>query len=122
MVCVCAQRLLRRLCTCASQENPRPEETALLCRAKDGAPVGKIMRPAGCPKCSNSGYKGRTGIHELLRNNDEMRTLINRNANAHELKDSAKRNGMRTMFEDCMEKVKAGVTSLPEALATARPD
>jgi type IV pilus assembly protein PilB len=122
LVCVCSQRLLRRLCTCASPENPKPEETALLCRAKDGTPIGKILRPAGCPKCANSGYKGRSGVHELLRNCEELSTLINRNANAHDLKEAARRNGMRTLFEDCMEKVKAGITAMPEAIATARPD
>jgi type IV pilus assembly protein PilB len=80
------------------------------------------MRTTGCPKCNNVGYKGRVGIHELLKNSDELRGLINKHATADELKQAARRAGMRTMFEDCMEKVKQGLTSLPEAIGTARPD
>jgi type IV pilus assembly protein PilB len=122
LVCICAQRLCRRLCTCKQLDDPKPEELALVSRAKDSAPIGKINRPTGCPRCGGSGYKGRVGIHELLKNSDELRTLINTHANANELKAAARRAGMRTMFEDCMEKVKQGTTSLVEAVATARPD
>jgi type IV pilus assembly protein PilB len=122
LVCICAQRLLRRLCGCKQPGDPTEDELALLRRAKDEAPVGKIMRPAGCPKCGGIGYKGRCGVHELLRNSDELRTMINKHGTADELKAAARRAGMRTMFEDCMDKVKQGLTSLPEAIGTARPD
>ncbi|MCY3018134.1 MAG: GspE/PulE family protein [Planctomycetota bacterium] len=122
LLAVCAQRMLRRLCSCRQTGAPREDEARLLGRAKDAAPVKQILRPAGCPRCGGSGYKGRTGIHELLRNTDELRTLINKGATAESLKSAARKGGMRTLFEDSMEKVKAGITSLPEALGTARPD
>ena len=122
LVCICAQRLLRRLCACKQVGDPTEDELAMLRRAKDDAPVGKIQRPGGCPKCGGTGYKGRVGIHEVLKNSDELRSLINKHATAEELKLAARRSGMRTMFEDTMEKVKQGLTSLPEALGTARPD
>ncbi len=122
LVAICAQRLLRRLCNCKQEDVPKEEELKLLRRAKDDAPVSKILRPVGCPRCSGSGYKGRTGTHELLRNTDELKALINKNATSDLLKAEARRAGMRTLFEDCMEKVKAGITSLPEAIGTARPD
>ena len=123
LVCICAQRLLRRLCACKQASDPTEDELKLLNRAKDVEnPVAKLMRPAGCPKCGGSGYKGRCGVHELLKNTDELRAMINKHATADELKGAARRAGMRTMFEDCMEKVKQGLTSLPEALGTARPD
>ncbi|MGD0092549.1 MAG: ATPase, T2SS/T4P/T4SS family [Planctomycetota bacterium] len=122
LVAICAQRLLRRLCTCKQPETPLEEEAKLMARAKDRAPVQQIMRPAGCPRCFGGGYKGRTGVHELLRNCDELKTLINKGATSDILKAAARRGGMRTLFEDSMEKVKAGITSLPEALGTARPD
>ena len=123
MVCVCAQRLLRRLCKdCKSAEDPNEEELALLNRAMDDAPVGKLMKPRGCPKCKGLGYKGRVGVHELLKNTDELRSMICRGGTSDNLKIAARRGGMRTLFEDCMEKVKAGLTSLPEAVGTARPD
>jgi len=122
LVCICAQRLLRRLCACKQPGDPTDDEMVLLRRAKDEAPVVKIMRPAGCPKCGGSGYKGRVGVHELLKMSDELRSMINKRASVEDLKAAARRAGMRTMFEDCMEKVKQGLTSLPEALGTARPD
>jgi type IV pilus assembly protein PilB len=122
LVCICAQRLLRRLCTCKKAENPTEEEYALVSRALDAGPMNRIMKPKGCPKCKDSGYKGRVGVHELLKNTDELRSLICRNAAVEDLKLVARKGGMRTLFEDCMEKVKAGLTSLTEAVATARPD
>jgi type IV pilus assembly protein PilB len=122
LVCICAQRLLRRLCACKQPDDPKPEERALLERALDDKPVGKLMRPIGCEKCDSSGYKGRVGTHELLKATDELRALINRKATVDQLKQAAREGGMRTLFEDLMEKVKLGLTSLPEAIATARPD
>ncbi|HYG77947.1 MAG TPA: ATPase, T2SS/T4P/T4SS family [Planctomycetota bacterium] len=122
LVAICAQRLLRRLCGCKQEDTPKPEELALLKRAKDDAPAEKIWRPVGCPRCSGSGYKGRLGTHELLKNTDELRALINKHATSEELKTAARKGGMRTLFEDLMEKVKQGLTSLPEAVGTARPD
>ena len=122
IVCICAQRLLRTLCTCKKADDPQPDELVLLKRAKDAAPIEKVFRPVGCPRCGGTGYKGRTGVHELLRNSDDLRALINKNATADELKIAARQSGMRTLFEDCMEKVKQGKSSMPEAIGTARPD
>jgi type IV pilus assembly protein PilB len=122
LVAICAQRLLRRLCSCKTADTPTPDEFALLSRARDDAPVGQIHRPNGCPRCGGSGYKGRCGVHELLKNSDELRALINKRASVDDLKTAARRAGMRTLFEDCMDKVKEGTTSLPEAVGTARPD
>ncbi len=122
LICICAQRLLRRLCSCKKMETPNEDEHRLLSRALDGQPVGNLYKPNGCPKCKGSGYKGRCGVHELLKNTDELRSLICRGATADDLKKVARKGGMRTLFEDCMEKVKAGTTSLTEAVGTARPD
>jgi len=122
LVAICAQRLLRRLCSCGQWSDPKPDEKALLDRALDEKPVKQIRRPVGCEKCGNSGYKGRLGTHELLKNSDDLRALINRKATFEELKSAAREAGMRTLFEDLMEKVKQGLTSLPEALGTQPPD
>jgi len=122
LVCICAQRLLRRLCSCKIADDPTPDERVLLERALDDKPIGKLMRPGGCEKCGNSGYKGRLGTHELLKNSDDLRSMINKHATVEVLKQAAREAGMRTLFEDLMEKVKMGLTSLPEAVGTARPD
>ncbi len=122
LVCICAQRLLRRLCTCKKPEEPNEDEMKLVGRALDGIPINHIMKPKGCPKCKDGGYKGRVGVHELLKNTDELRSMICRGATSDNLKIAARRGGMRTLFEDCMEKVKSGLTSITEAVGTARPD
>lgn len=122
LVTICAQRLLRRLCSCKQADDPKPEERALLERALDDKPIVKLMRPIGCEKCAGSGYKGRLGTHELLKNSDNLRGMINRKATVEDLKQAAREAGMRTLFEDLMEKVKMGLTSLPEAISTTRPD
>ncbi len=122
LVCVCAQRLVRRVCSCRAMEIPKADEYELLDRALDDAPIGKIARPRGCQKCDQTGFKGRMGIHEILKVTDEFRGLINHRAAVERLKQAAREGGMRTLFEDLMEKVKAGHTTLPEAIGTARPD
>ena len=122
LVCICAQRLLRRLCTCKKPEPLNEDEYKLVSRALDDGEITQIMKPKGCPKCKNGGYKGRVGVHELLKNTDELRSMICRGATSDNLKIAARRGGMRTLFEDCMEKVKSGLTSLVEAVGTARPD
>ncbi|MBI3829315.1 MAG: GspE/PulE family protein [Planctomycetes bacterium] len=122
LICVCAQRLMRRLCSCKVAGDPRPDELEYLLRARDEALVTKINRPSGCPKCGKTGYKGRTGIHELMVNTDELREIINKHGNSEQIKEAARRGGMRTLFEDAMEKVKLGITSLPESMGTAKPD
>jgi len=122
LVAICAQRLLRRLCSCKQYSDPTPDEKKWLMRALDGRPIAKLIRPVGCEKCQGVGYKGRLGTHELLKNTDELRTMINRKATVVDLKAAARSSGMRTLFEDLMEKVKMGLTSLPEALGTAPPD
>jgi hypothetical protein len=122
LVAICAQRLLRRLCSCKQYDDPKPDERILLERALDDHSIEKIIRPVGCEKCAGSGYKGRLGTHELLKNSDDLRALINRHGTVEQLKQAAREAGMRTIFEDLMEKVNQGLTSLEEAIATARPD
>jgi len=123
LVAICAQRLPQRLCSaCKQAGTPTEDERKWMERALDGKPISKIMRPVGCEKCEKKGFKGRTGTHELLKNTDELRTLINRKATTVELKKAARAGGMRTLFEDLMEKVKQGIVAMPTALGTATPD
>jgi hypothetical protein len=122
-VLICAQRLLRRLCKdCVEECDPDEEELDYMRRSKDGSPIVTIKRPKGCDKCNGTGHKGRTGTHEMLMMTDELREVINKERPIEELKEAARRSGMRTLFEDCMEKVKMGLTSLKESLGNVRPD
>ena len=123
LLCVCAQRLMRRVCkTCRIAYEPVGREKDILEKAIGWN--GQIFKhnPKGCPKCGNSGYKGRIGIHELMITNEELIAAINREAETAEVKRIAQRAGMTTLHQDSLAKVKAGVTTLEEAIATVPPD
>ncbi|MEO3961864.1 GspE/PulE family protein, partial [Chromobacterium piscinae] len=108
---VMAQRLVRRVCPQCKTPHPVP---------LDDAPEAIHYRPVGCPACSNSGYKGRYGIYELMLIDDTMQRLIHDRASEHRLRDHAGRHGMRSLRDDGMRWVKAGETSLEEILRVTR--
>ncbi|QYM78073.1 GspE/PulE family protein [Horticoccus luteus] len=123
LLCVCAQRLMRRVCkTCRVPYEPEGREQAILEKAIGWS--GQIFRanPKGCAKCGGSGYKGRVGIHELMITNEELVEAINKEMESAELKKIAMRGGMKTLHQDSMLKVKDGVTTLAEAISTVPPD
>jgi len=81
-----------------------------------------IYKAKGCNRCGGSGYKGRTGTHELLIMDDEIRDMINRRATALEIKRVAVTNGMQTLHDDSMLKVRQGICSIEEALRVVKVD
>ena len=112
-----AQRLFRRLCPFCKQ--PAPVDSALLVANKvDPAPFEgvEIFGPVGCPKCHNSGYKGRGAMMEVLPISPKVRALIEKGGDAELLKKLALEEGMVTLKEAGMRKVRAGLTSLQAAL------
>jgi len=121
--CVCAQRLLRRVCrACRVEYEPSARERDLLERALGwSGPVHKA-HPEGCPKCGHNGYRGRVGIHELMVGDEELVAAINAGAEAAELKRIAMRNGMKTLHQDGLLKVREGVTTMEEALTSVPAD
>jgi type IV pilus assembly protein PilB len=124
LVCVCAQRLLRRVCkNCKMAVDPKDREKALLTKAL-GEFSGQIFKanPQGCPVCGGTGYKGRVGIHELMTNSEELTETINKEAEVAVLKRVAMKNGMKTLHQDSMLKVKMGLTTIEEALSNVPPD
>ena len=123
LLCVCAQRLMRRVCKqCRTQIEPQGRERELLEKALGwSGPIFK-SHPKGCPKCGGSGYKGRIGIHELMVTNEELVEGINKEIEAAELKKIAMRGGMKTLHQDSLLKVKEGFTTLEEAIANVPPD
>jgi len=123
LLCVCAQRLMRRVCkTCKVQTEPVGREKELLEKALGwSGPIFKA-NPKGCPKCSNSGYKGRVGIHELMITTEELIEGINKGLETAELKKIAMRAGMKTLHQDSLLKVKEGLTTIEEAIANVPPD
>jgi general secretion pathway protein E len=101
---VVAQRLVRKLC---------PQ-----CRQPD--PLSRGYRAVGCLSCNKSGYVGRTGVHEVLVVDDEVRALIHKAAGEAEIRQAASRNGMISMRDDGQRWVQAGVTSLDEVIRVTR--
>jgi type IV pilus assembly protein PilB len=111
--CVIGQRLARRLCdTCKRPADLREEELAELGAADLEA--AEIHEPAGCAACNGTGYRGRIGLFEVLVLTDEVRSLIMSRAPATELEVAATAAGMHSLRADGLEKVRQGITSLPE--------
>jgi type IV pilus assembly protein PilB len=123
LVCVCAQRLMRRVCKqCKIPVEPEGREKELIEKAIGwSGPIFKAQ-PKGCPRCNRTGFRGRVGIHELMEISDELVEGINRKVETAELKRISIRHGMMTLHQDSMLKVKEGITTFEEALATVPPD
>lgn len=123
LICICAQRLLRRVCpNCAQSYRPEGREKEILERAI--AWEGEIFKAhnTGCPNCNRSGYKGRIGIHELMSISETLTHKINQRASAGEIKVTAIEEGMKTLHQDSMLKVKKGVSTMAEAIACIPTD
>ena len=113
LLAVLAQRLVRRICP-DCKEPFHPEESAL---EELGLPKDQVFyHGRGCEACMQSGYRGRTGIFELLVMDNDVRHLLTTGADSVKMKDMAVRNGMATLFEDGLLKVKNGMTTLNEVL------
>lgn len=112
-----AQRLVRVLCEkCRKPVQPTPTQLAEIGVKPEEVPGHTIYEPEGCDECSSTGYKGRTGIYELLVVDDHTRDLVTRNADASQIKRDAVSRGMRTLRDDGAVKVLAGETSIAEVL------
>jgi type II secretory ATPase GspE/PulE/Tfp pilus assembly ATPase PilB-like protein len=112
---ILAQRLVRKTCTeCRRRYHPDPQAVALLA----GKPVGKVAleRGEGCEACRQTGYRGRSGIFELLRFDDEVKELITRGADRSALRELTIARGMTTLKQDGWAKVQAGITTVEEVL------
>src|SRR6266566_3930667 len=110
---VLAQRLVRRICPeCRERYRPDPGAVALLAQQ----PVGNVTleRGRGCAVCRHTGYRGRTGIFELLVVTNEMKQQLVKTPNASALRDLAEAGGMLTLRRDGWHKVQAGLTTVEE--------
>jgi len=112
---VLAQRLVRRICPeCRERYKPDPGAVALLAQQ----PVGHMAleRGRGCAACRNTGYRGRTGLFELLLVTDEIKQALLKSPNAGALREIAQMQGMSTLRQDGWRKVQAGMTTVEEVL------
>ena len=112
-----AQRLVRKVCSnCA--EPYIPTDNGLSALGLDMSSGCRFLRGKGCHMCMNSGYKGRTGVFEILKIDEEIQEMINQKASSGEITRAAVRAGkLRTLREDAAEKVCQGVTTAEEAVS-----
>ncbi|HLZ34911.1 MAG TPA: ATPase, T2SS/T4P/T4SS family, partial [Nitrospira sp.] len=116
VVAVLAQRLIRKVCPdCKKAYQPEDEELIRL-GVVPGRNRPTFYRGTGCPACSQTGYRGRTGIHELLVMDDEIRRLIGSKADSTSIKQTAIAKGMVMLKEVAVEKIFAGVTTTEEVM------
>jgi type IV pilus assembly protein PilB len=115
---IMAQRLVRRLCTNCKQPGELSETELRALRIEPGQlSEAQIMRPVGCERCRQIGYKGRMGIFEIFVIDDEARHMINKRTPTLVLRQRARELGMRTLREDGVRKVLAGLTSAEEVIS-----
>jgi type II secretory ATPase GspE/PulE/Tfp pilus assembly ATPase PilB-like protein len=114
VIAILAQRLVRKVCkSCKREVKSDPKVLAELGIKEKGA---AFLEGKGCPACKQTGYKGRLAIFEFMLIDDEIRSLIMSKASSAQILAAAKKNGMKTLREDGLEKVAAGLTSLAEVL------
>lgn len=117
VVGVLGQRLARTICpNCKEPYEPSPEAIKRFGLSMFSDADLNFYRGRGCDNCKMTGYRGRTGIHEILTMTDRVRSLILNRCSTAEIKQAAMEEGMRTMQDDGLQKVLSGVTSMEECL------
>jgi type IV pilus assembly protein PilB len=119
-----AQRLIRANCQRCAEPDPKVTKEELLAAEMPESWLEscKPMRGTGCPECSNTGFKGRKGIFEVMYLTENLREMVVKNANADQLKVAAMQEGMLTLRQSSLIKLYRGETTLEEVLNNTRPD
>jgi type IV pilus assembly protein PilB len=110
---ICAQRLVRKICTgCAQESLPTPAEAAAI-----GIPPDfKVFRAGGCRLCDETGYSGRTGLFEVMEMSSALRGLLVNGGAISEIRQQARQDGMLTLRESGLKKIRSGITTIEEVL------
>jgi len=112
-----AQRLIRRICKECKRETPMPPEALMeVGFSAEDAKALKTYKGKGCSTCNNTGYKGRIGLYEVMEVNDDIRELILIGASSLELRKKAIEDGMITLRESGLHKIRAGLTTHDEVV------
>ncbi|MCK4887653.1 MAG: Flp pilus assembly complex ATPase component TadA [Planctomycetes bacterium] len=118
LIAVLAQRLVRKICPNCKTEYDPPKNIRKSVETIGGE-IETYYRGIGCKKCRNTGYAGRIAVHELFVPGDDIATMINENVNPKEMRVEAEKKGMKSLLEDGLEKVKAGIVSIGEVMRIA---
>ena len=120
---VLAQRLARKVCVdCKRPVEVEKQSLINMGFTEDQAATAQIMKGDGCATCSNTGYKGRVALYEVMRFSDELKEMVLQGASAAELKVGAIKRGMLTLRMSGITKVLAGVTSPEEIMRVTMAD
>jgi type IV pilus assembly protein PilB len=113
--CVVAQRLARRLCShCSEEQEVTADQLPKALGYPADQPVPTLRKAVGCQRCSNTGYRGRVALHEIMVVDEAIERLTVGHASTAEILRAAQDNGMETLLQDGWAKVQDGVTSLEE--------
>jgi type II secretory ATPase GspE/PulE/Tfp pilus assembly ATPase PilB-like protein len=115
LIMVMAQRLVRTICQECKEPLAPSELEPEIAAALEGF-IGQLYHGKGCAKCNQTGYSGRFGIYETLIITPAIRDMIERKATTQDITRQARTEGFRTMFDDAVEKIKAGVITPEEAV------
>ena len=118
-----AQRLVRKVCEkCKEPYTATDFELRLLGPVAEQVRQSQLVQGRGCNECGHSGYRGRLGIFEIFVINDEVRHMIYERVSSSEMRQRGRELGMRTLREDGIRKVIAGVTTLQEVIRVTMGD
>ncbi len=120
---ILAQRLARRVCSqCATPAEVHPDVLVGIGIPPEEAPHVKVIEGKGCPKCANTGYKGRIALYEVMPMWEELKDLVLNGANSTELKRQAIKMGMTTLRASALMRLKEGITTIEEVVRVTAPD
>ncbi len=118
LLLICAQRLVKKVCTnCKTEYKPSKKEEIVIKNA--GFEIDentRLYKGLGCKMCNFTGYRGRTGIHELLKVDDEIKSMLIERRGTDEIKDIALKKGMKTLRQDAVLKALSGITTIDEVI------
>jgi general secretion pathway protein E len=112
---VLAQRLIRLICPACKEADPSTVDREELFKLDIDTAI-TLYRGGGCEQCAHTGYYGRAGIYELMIMDEDLRKLVLKNADSGQLREMARRHGMKTLLEDGAEKIRQGITTIREVL------
>jgi len=118
-----AQRLVRTICSeCRTPYEPEPDSAEFLVTAETGEACKMVYQGKGCLHCGNTGYRGRMAVHEVMPMTSRLREMVVRRASTSELAQEAIAEGMQTMQQDAVQKVRSGLTTVEELMRVAYSD
>jgi type IV pilus assembly protein PilB len=123
VILILAQRLIRKICSeCKEQIQVHPQLLIDLGIPPDEVKTFPVFKGKGCPICSNTGYKGRLGLYEVMSMKEEIKELILSRASTSEIKKEAIRLGMKTLRQSGIHKIRTGATTIDEVLRATMED